>query len=313
MGKNPHYWDAANVHLDRIRALPISHAMTAFSIYQAGQADLILDKGLTPAYLLDELRKRPDFHSAPFLGVFFYRFNVTRKPFDDPRVRKALSLAINRDLIVRKITKAGESPALSFVPPGCGGYLPFEGARYDPDEARRLLREAGFPDGKGFPVFGILFDTRELNTAIAVEIQQMWRHELGLNCVLQNQDWKVYLNSQARLDYDVSRSSWVGDYNDPNTFLDMFVTGNGNNRTGWGNPEYDRLITEANRTNDRQKRFELFRQAESLLLEEGAPIVPIYFYVGINFYDPEKWGGIHSNALDVHPFKAIYRKVPRAD
>lgn len=306
--KNEFYWDAANVRLKTIRALPNSQAITAFSVYTSGAADLILDKGLTPIYLLDELRRRPDFHAATFLGVFFYRFNVTRKPFDDPRVRKALAMTIDRDLIVNKITKAGERPALAFVPPGAGGYVPPEGLGYHPDEARKLLAEAGYPNGENFPSFSILFDTRELNTAIAVEIQQMWKHELGIDCILQNQDWKVYLNSQARLDYDVSRSSWVGDYNDPNTFLDMFMSDNGNNRCGWKNAEYDRLINQANQTVDEQKRFEIFRTAETLLLKEGAPIAPIFYYVGINFYDPAKWGGIHPNVLDVHPFKSIYRK-----
>ncbi len=308
MEKNPYYWDAAHVQLKTIRALPNSQAITAFSVYSAGGADLILDKGLAPIYLLDELRKRPDFHAATFLGVFFYRFNVTRKPFDDPRIRKALAMTIDRDLIVSKITKAGERPALAFVPPGTGGYQPPEGLGYNPDQARRLLAEAGYPGGRNFPSFSILFDTRELNTAIAVEIQQMWKRELGIDCFLENQDWKVYLNTQARLDYDVSRSSWVGDYNDPNTFLDMFMSDNGNNRCGWKNAEYDRLINQANRTIDEKERFTIFRQAETILLKEGVPIAPIFYYVGINFYDPQKWGGIHPNVLDVHPFKSIYRK-----
>jgi len=306
--KNPHYWDAANVRLNSIRALPNSQAITAFSVYSAGEADLILDKGLAPIYLFDELRGRPDFHAATFLGTFFYRFNVTRKPFDDPRVRKALAMTIDRELIVKKITKAGERPALAFVPPGAGGYEPPEGLQYDPEEARRLLAQAGYPGGKNFPSFSILFDTRELNTAIAVEIQQMWKRELGIDCILENQDWKVYLNTQARLDYDVSRSSWVGDYNDPNTFLDMFMSDNGNNRCGWSSPEYDRLIEEANRTIDPEQRFAIFRKAETILLKEGVPIAPIFYYVGINFFDPQKWGGIHPNVLDVHPFKSIHRK-----
>lgn len=306
--KNPHYWDAANVQLHSIRALPTRTALTAFSIYSSGEADLILDKGKTPTYLLEELSKRPDFHSATFLGTFFYRFNVTRKPFDDPRVRKALAMTIDRKLIVEKITKAGERPATGFVPPGAGGYEPATGLEYDPEEARRLLAKAGFPRGEKFPTFSILFDSNEVNTGIAVEIQQMWKRELGIDCILENQDWKVYLNTQARLDYDVSRSSWVGDYNDPNTFLDMFMTDNGNNRCGWANAEYDRLINEANRTVDEAERFRIFHKAETLLLKEGVPIAPIFYYVGINFFDPEKWGGIHPNVLDVHPFKAIYRK-----
>lgn len=308
MVKNPHYWDIAHVHLNRIRVIPVRQALTAFSIYEMGGADLILDKGLIPIYLLDELRGRRDYHAATFLGTFFYRFNVTRKPLNDPRVRKALALTIDKKLLVEKITKAGERPATAFVPPGTGGYEPPPGLEYDPEKARRLLAEAGYPGGKNFPTLSILFNTAEVNSAIAVEIQQMWRKQLGIHCLLENQDWKVYLNSQSRLDYDISRSSWVGDYNDPTTFLDMFMSDNGNNRTGWSNPIYDELITDANRTTDSRKRFKLFRDAETLLLTEGVPVIPIYYYVGINFYDPDKWGGIYPNVLDVHPFKDIYRK-----
>ena len=141
--KNPYYWDAANTHMTSIDALPISRANTAFNFYSAGQVDLIIDKGVIPLELLSDLRPRPDFHSAPFLGTYFIRFNVTRKPFDDARVRRAISLVVDKNLIVNKITRAGEVPASSFVPPGAAGYQPPPGLERNPEEARHLLAAAG--------------------------------------------------------------------------------------------------------------------------------------------------------------------------
>jgi oligopeptide transport system substrate-binding protein len=223
-------------------------------------------------------------------------------------VRKAFSLAVDKRRIVEKITRAGELPASSFVPPGIEGYASPEGLPYDPEEARRLLAEAGYPHGKGFPLTTFLYNESQQNRDIAVELQAMWLQELGVKVNLALQEWKVYLNSLSSLDYGIARSSWVGDYPDPNTFLDMFVTGNGNNRTGWSNPSYDRLIADAAKAADPVKRFELLRQAEEILIANQAPVCPIYYYVGIQLYDPAKLGGIESNVLDEHPLKAIYRK-----
>lgn len=306
--RNVDYWDAANVDLETVDILPISKANTAFNFYASGAADLIMDKGLAPPSLLDALQERPDFHAAPFLGTYFLRFNVTRPPFDDERVRQAFSLVVDRAAIVRRITRAGEEPAYGFVPPGLPGYEGATGWKRDLEKARGLLAEAGFPEGRGFPLTTYLYSEGELNEAIAVELQSLWRQELGINVNLARQEWKVYLNSLSSLDYAVARSSWVGDYPDANTFLDMFVTGSGNNRTGWSSPEYDELIARAARTLNPADRLEILREAEELLLRE-APICPLFFYVGIQFYDPEKFGGIEGNILDEHPIRAIYRKL----
>lgn len=305
--KNPAYWDAANVALETVDALPTSKANVAFNLYASGEADLLLDKGLVPPALLDALRGRPDFHSGPFFATYFLRFNAARGPFRDERVRRAFSLAVDKERIVKKITRAGELPAAALVPPGIVGYVSPPGLAYDPAEARRLLAEAGFPGGKGLPLLRYLYAESELNEAIAVELQSMWSEALGVQVSLTRQEWKVYLNSMNNLDFDICRSSWVGDYPDPNTFLDLFVTGGGNNRTGWGDPAYDALIADAGRETDPARRFAILAQAEEMLVARQAVVCPLYFYVGIQLYDPARLTGIEANLIDEHPIRLMRR------
>jgi len=306
--KNPLYWDRAKVRLNSVEVLPISKANVAYNFYAAGQADLIMDKGLAPPSLLDALKVRPDFHAAPFLGSYFLRFNCAKGPFTDPRVRKAFSMALDRKRVTTKITRAGETDALSFVPPGIPGYKAPEGLAENHAEARRLLAEAGYPGGKGFPLTSYLYSEGELNEGMAIELQSMWKEVLGVTVQLARQEWKVYLNSLGSLDFGIARSSWVGDYPDPNTFLDLFVSGSGNNRTGWSSPKYDHLIGEAAAEIDPIRRFEIMRKAEEFLIREEAPIAPIFFYVGIQLYDGNRLGGIEANVLDEHPIREITRK-----
>lgn len=303
--KNPHYWKRNDVALDTIDVLPIAKANVAFNFYASGEADLVMDKGLAPPALLDELKKRRDFHAAPFLGNYFLRFNCTKAPFNDPRVRLAFSLAVDKERIVQKVTRAGEVAADSLVPPGLEGYVSPEGPKFDPEAARRLLAEAGYPKGANFPLCRYLYSEGELNEAIAVELQSMWQQTLGVKVSLARQEWKVYLNSIDELDYDIARSSWVGDYPDPNTFLDMFVTGGGNNRTGWSDPEYDKLIAEAARITDSQERAATLEKAENILINEQTVICPLYYYVGIQLYNPDRIHGIEPNVLDEHPLEAV--------
>jgi oligopeptide transport system substrate-binding protein len=308
--KNPRYWNADKVGMRSVDILPTARSITAYNFYATGVVDLIMDKNLAPTPLLGELKKRPDFHSAPFLATYFMRFNVKRKPFDDVRVRRAFSLVIDKNYLVERITRAGEKPASSFVPPGAGeGYVSPPGYERNPEEARKLLAAAGYPDGKGFPVVYYLYRAdQDADQDLAVEIQSMLHNELNVDVQLARQEWNVLLNSQSTLDYDFTRSSWVGDYNDPNTFLAMFLTGDGNNNTGWSNKHYDELIASAAKENDRDKRFAFFQQAEKMLVTDEAPICPLYYYVNIQFYDPERLGGLEANLLDEHPIKAMYWK-----
>jgi oligopeptide transport system substrate-binding protein len=265
--------------------------------------------------LLDVLLKRPDFHKFNYLGTYFFRFNVTRKPFDDPRVRQALALAVDKERIIKIVARAGEQPASHFVPDGTANYTSPDGLGYDPALARKLLAEAGYPGGRGFPRFSYTFNASaggaaKIHENVAVELQQMWRDELGIPMDLRQMEWAAFLSAQAHLDYDVSRSSWTGDYDDANTFLGMFISNDGNNRTGWKNARYDALISEANEQTDVKTREKLFQQAEMILVRDEVPIVPVYFYVGVNYYDTNKIQGIYPNILDEHPLQAI-RKVGR--
>lgn len=303
--KNPRYWRAQTVAINRIDVLTTNRASTAFNLFYSGLADLIIDKGLIPAFFVDQLLDKPYFHSAACLATYFYRFNVTRPPLNDVRVRRALALAIDKNRIVQRITRAGEPPAPSLVPPGIPGYTGAKGLSYDPEAARASLAAAGFPGGKGFPVISILYNSSEQNEQVATAIQAMWKETLGITVTLRNQEWKVYLNTQEQLDYDICRSSWVGDYNDPHTFLDMFVTGRGNNRTGWSDKIYDQLIERSSREIDGAGRFTLLREAETRLVEEELPIVPIYHYVGIALYHEDKVRGYQSNVIDEHPLREM--------
>jgi oligopeptide transport system substrate-binding protein len=312
--KNPRYWDAANTRSEVIDLLPTASPNTALNLYQTREADVIWDKDLVPVELMDVLMKRPDFHNFAFLGTYFYRFNVTRKPFDDPRVRRAFALATDKERITRKLTFGGEKPASHFVPDGVANYQSPQGLPFDPPQARRLLAEAGFSGGKGFPRFQYSFfssagGAAKIQGKIAIELQQMWRQELGVEMELRQIERKIFYNAQSRLDYDVSASSWVGDYNDANTFLDLCLSNSGNNRTGWKSPRYDQLLEEANRQTELTRRAELLRQAETLLIVDAVPIVPIYFYSGFMYFDDDKIKGIYPNVLDEHPLQDIWKLV----
>jgi oligopeptide transport system substrate-binding protein len=310
--RNPRYWDEANTASDIIDMLPTGSPNTALNLYETGVADIVWDKDLVPAELIDVLKERPDFHAFDYLGTYFYRFNVTKPPYDDARVRQAFAMATDKPRLISKLTKGAEKPAPHFVPNGVANYEPPHGLPYDPEQARRLLAEAGFPEGKGFPrttytFFSAASGGAKMQGKIAVELQQMWRDALGVTVELRQIERKVFYSSQSRLDYDISASSWIGDYNDANTFLDLFMSASGNNRTGWKHARYDELIREANLQTDMQRRAGLFREAELILIAEEAPIVPLYFYAGFNYYDPAKIKGVWPNLLDEHPMQYIYK------
>ncbi len=300
--KNPEYWDRDIIRLNEVHFLAYDSAQTEERAYRAGDIHITLT---LPTSKIEtyQAEKNPALKIGPLNGTYFYRINVKRKPFGDPRVRRALSMAIDRQLIVERITRGGQAPAYNLTPPGLDGFTARSRIEYSPEKARKLLAQAGFPNGLGIRRIEILYNTLEGHKLIAEAIQQMWKKELNLDVALVNQDWKVSLDTMRSLNYDIARMAWIGDYLDPNTFLDMLVTGGGNNQTGWSNSTYDGLIREASHTSG-PKRHEIFQKAEDLLVDES-PIIPIYTYTRVQLVHPDV-RGFQLNLQEVIPWKWMY-------
>lgn len=301
--RNPHYHGAVRVRLNGIRFYPVQVASTEERMYRAGQLHATFR---VPTEKIAVYRERDpaSLRITPYLGSYFYRFNVGVPPLDDVRVRRALALAVDRDQIVRRITLGGQQPTGTLTPPGTAGYTPPAGIGLDTDAARSLLAAAGFPGGRGFPELELMFNSDELHRKIATAVQQMWRRELGIHVALTSQDWKVQQSRESQRHYQISRASWIGDYVDPTTFLDLFRSGGGNNRTGWRSATYDALLDEAALAADPAARHHLLRRAEALLLEE-APILPLYIYTQVRLVSPRLCGW-HANLLDQHPWEQLW-------
>ena len=311
LGRNPRYWDAAQVMAERIDILSGDNPSTALNLFLNGEVDLISDRKIIPGELGPELAARPDFHRFDYLGQDFIRFNTTRKPFQDARVRRAVAMAIDRVRITARITRMGERPSAAVTPGGTGGYRPPAGLSCEPATARRLLADAGYPEGRGFPPIEYTFNVgSRIYEQTGVEIQSMLRENLGIRVELRPLEWKTYLAEMSALNYDFIRGSWVGDYDDPMTFLDCFLSDSGNNRTGWKEVRYDRLLQAAAAEADPLRRLEILREAETLLVEEAVPVTGLYSHVGLYAADPRKVGGIWPNRMDEHPFFSMRRIRP---
>lgn len=324
--KNETYWDKDSVKSDTIDAYAMENVTTSLNMYLTGEVDWVPKQ--YPEELSPQLRDRDDFYVGPAMVVYYYQINCTRPPLDNPKVRKALNLAIDRTEITRDVLGRGEVPAAHMVPPGMPGYTPPKSeVRFDVPAARKLLAEAGFEGGKGFPEIGILFNTFEAHRKIAEVIADQLRRHLNLKVEAYNQEWQSYLATRRALDYDVARAAWVGDYRDPNTFLDMWLTNSGNNDAGFSSADYDFLVRSAGNVGqalterdrlidvvddkagvrrliaesqagdlDAQKaararlRMALMREAEAILVQKEFPIIPIYFYVNSGLIDPKVRG-----------------------
>ena len=301
--KNPTYWDAANVKLDRIVALTVEDLNTCANLYKAGVVDWN-PSGYLPSQFIPYLRGFADYSSGPYHGVYFYSINVTRKPLDDPWVRRALALAVDREGIARDLMKGSRKAWNHLAPDGYPGYVRPPGQTFDPEQARACLAKAGFPGGKGFRKISILFNTSEDHRRIAEAIQSMWKRELGIEVELSNQEWGSYLQATTALQYDVARRSWIGDFLDPTTFLGLMTTDDGNNRTGWGDARYDGLMRAAAGELDPPRRMKLLAEAEGLMLQE-APVIPIYHYATTELVKPYV-RGLYPTTLDTHTLKHVW-------
>lgn len=304
--KNENYWDAKNVKLETLEVKLIDDQITYLNAFKSGEIDVIesppqaeiptlLDEGTAKIY--------------PYLGTYFYVINVSDKAKDvdpkaaealsNPKFRKALSLAIDRQLIVDKVAQGGQAPATSYVP---AGILDSIGKEFQKDysskganieEAKKLLEEAGYPNGEGAPTITFTFNTDQGHQNIAQAVQDMWKKNLGINVELKNEEWAVFQDTRNNFQYSMARHGWIADYNDPMTFLDMWTTGNGQNNAGYSNKEYDKLIAQAKIELDDAKRTELLHKAEDILMDES-PIIPLYYYTNVLCIDKNVKGSYKS-------------------
>jgi oligopeptide transport system substrate-binding protein len=300
--RSPTYWDRANVKLDEIDFYPVQSSDTEEHMFRTGQLDITneLSADKIPFYKRDH----PDqLRIEPFLGIYFYRCNVKRPPLDNIKVRRALALAIDRESLIKNVVKGDEQPAYAVSYPGTAGYSPQARLAGTLDDARHLLAEAGYPNGHGFPPIDLIYNTNVNHRVIAEAIQQMWKKNLNIDVVLRNEEWKVYLDAQTTGDYQMARAAWIADYVDPNSFLDLWETGNGNNETNWGNPDYDGLLVASRTAKTDGERYALYQKMDAILVNE-LPVIPIYYYTRVHLVNP-KVKGFWPTLLDFHPWKFV--------
>lgn len=289
MAKNENYYDYENLGPDTITFKLMDDANAMLSGFKSGELDFIQD---APQAELPSLIASGDMKILNYLGTYYVCFQTQKAPFDNPKVREAFTLAVDRTYIVDKVTQSGQVEAGGYVPSGIadadGGDFRAEGGDYykptDADyeanceKARQLLAEAGYPNGEGFPVVEYLYNTSDAHKAVAEALQNMWEQELGVTVTLNNQEWAAFLQTRKNGDYSIARNGWISDYNDPISFLDMWMTGGGNNDAQYANPEYDNIIKQAKATSDATERMKLLHQAEDILVGQDYVVNPLYFY-----------------------------------
>ncbi|GBE06988.1 MAG TPA: peptide ABC transporter substrate-binding protein [Gammaproteobacteria bacterium] len=300
--RNPMYWDNDNTIIEKVIYLPIEESSAELKRYRAGEVDIT---GSIPTSQYNWIKKNlpGELHIAPTLGTYYYGFNLTRPPFkDNLKLRKALSMAVDREILTEKITKAGEIPAYGWVPPGVNNYTSqqldyaeLSGAERI-KKAKQLYREAGYSKGNPLTV-EIRYNTSEGHKKVAIAISAMWKMNLGVKTKLINEEWKVFLqNRKQKKLTQVFRGGWIGDYNDAFTFAELMQSNHGINDSGYNNPEYDKLLEQAATESDMKKRRSILEAAERMLLKDHA-IMPLYFYVSKHLIKPYV-KGYEPNILD---------------
>lgn len=280
--KNPNYWNKDVVKMDKIDTAIIENKQTALTMFKSGKLDA--SEAGFPSSEAKKLLESGEYIRYPSLYTYYISFNHAVRPLDDVRVREALALALDRKAICAISETGAMKPAFAMVSYGCldtstnKDFRAENGALFSENvnRARELMAQAGFPGGKGFPKLKYLYHTTETNKQIAEIMQEMWKKNLGIDIEMTNQEFKVYVQTVQKMDYQIARCGWQGDYNDPLTFLNIFVTGNGQNRPRYSNSVYDRLIDTAMTSTDPVTRFAAMKKAEALLIKD-MPVAPIYF------------------------------------
>ncbi len=319
--KNPNYWDVANVKLEELVMTEIVDSNTFLNSFKKGEIDLFDTPPLSevPTLLADGTAK-----THPYLGAYYYVINVkgtnqspeVAKFIGNAKVRKALSLAIDRETITNEVTKGGQLPAKAFVPRGVKATdgkefatVDFISPKANVEEAKKLLAEAGYADPASMPTITFTFNTEGSHGTIAQAIQDMWKNSLGLNVELKQEEWAVFQTTRNTQNYEIARHGWIADYNDPMTFLDLWVSTGGQNNAKYDNAEYDKLIKEAKAEGNPEKRTAILHKAEAILMND-MPILPIYDY-SINVVANPKFQGWTISPLGGYNFKNAYMEVEK--
>lgn len=313
--KNDRYWDASNVILKKVNFKLMSSDATALTAFESGDIDV--DYMVVPQEEIPNLLKNGKAAVYPELSTYFYDFNVTKPPFDNVNVRKAFALAIDRQYLCDRVALAGQKPALGFVPYGFinpatgkdfreegGSYLPAVPSRDDMNNARKLMAEAGYPNGKGFPQVELKYTADAGNKRLAEAVQSQLKTGLNIDLSLAGEEWKVYMTDIENGNYMMACKGWGTDYTDPISFMDIYTTGGGNNSTGWGVASYDRLIADTKTSPDQKVRFRDMHEAEKILMA-GMPVLPVYFYSKVVMEDP-RLKGQWTTSLGQYFFRNAY-------
>lgn len=302
--RNKNYWDAEHVKLDCITFFPDESAQEAYGKYKAGELDWL--SWIDPRQY-DEIKSRLDYHQMTGSTVYYYCLNVYKKPLNDVRVRKALSMALDRQELCEKILTGGNLASGGFVPP-MGSFKTTPGTTFNPEKAKQLLVDAGFPEGKGFPKFKLIFNTSNNHKKIAEWVKVQWKTVLGIEIKIENVEWSRFLDLRTKHDFEISRAGWQADFADPMNFLNLFRSRAFWNDGQYSNARFDELLATSDRLPLGESRDKVLMQAEDLMISEDQAVIPLYFYTNQNLINLDKWGGWYENSMDIHPWKAIYKK-----
>ncbi|AJZ88884.1 Periplasmic oligopeptide-binding protein [Beauveria bassiana D1-5] len=308
--RNKQYWDDAHTVINKVTYLPIASGTADINRYKAGEIDIT---STVPETLFASLKKTiPDqVHVTPYLSTYYYEFNTTKAPFNDPRVRLALNLALDKDIIAGKVLGQGQTPAWLVSQPKIGGIdlKPAEYGSWSHDkriaEAKKLLAEAGFNEKHPLQ-FNLLYNTSESHQRIAIAASSMWKKNIGVEAKLQNQEWKTMLDTKRTGNYDLVRYGWIADYDDAATYLNNFRTGDSQNSSKYSNPAYDEIIAKASQATSLEERAKYYQQAEDILAKD-VPTIPIYHYVKVQLVKPYV-GGYAPSTLGKYLTQDLYIK-----
>ena len=308
--RNTQYWDNDKTVINQVTYLPISSEVTDVNRYRSGEIDMTYNN--MPIELFQKLKKEipNEVRVDPYLCTYYYEINNQKAPFNDVRVRTALKLAMDRDIIVNKVKNQGDLPAYSYTPPYTDGAKLVEPEWFTwsqekrNEEAKKLLAEAGYTADKPL-TFDLLYNTSDLHKKLAIAVASIWKKNLGANVKLENQEWKTFLDTRHQGTFDVARAGWCADYNEPTSFLNTMLSDSSNNTAHYKSPEFDKLIADTLKVTDEAQRTELYAKAEQQLDKDSA-IVPLYYYVNARLVKPWVGGYTGKDPMDNIYVKNLY-------